>query len=101
MDNPTMDDIRKLLRNSKYVVATASLFNTTKEKAEDVNLMGYSRKDWSDECFKRWNDGFTDFFYGVCVKDGRLVDECGRVLNVTYLSDCSRKAINERIRRGE
>ena len=100
MDDPTMKDIEKLLRNSKYVVATTSLWNSDKTSAKDVVLMGFSNKARYKECFDRWNTGFSNFFYGVRVINGKVVDEGGRILEVTCLFDNSRKTVNERIRTG-
>lgn len=98
MNNPTMNDIKKLLRNSKYVVATTSLWKDDKKCAKDVALMGFSKKVDKDKCFKTWNTGFNNFYYGIRVIDGKVVDESGRVLEITFLSDSSTKTINERIK---
>ena len=98
MDNPSMNDIEKLLRNSKYVVATTNLWNDDKKRAKDVALMGFSNMKRYEECFNTWNTGFANFFYGVRVINGKVVDEDGRILEVTYLFDNSRKTFNEKIR---
>ena len=100
VDNPTMKDIEKLLRNSKYIVATTNLWNDDKKRAKDVALMGFSNKKHYEECFDRWNTGFANFFYGVHAINGKVMDEDGRILEVTYLSDNSRKTVNEKIRAG-
>ena len=93
-----MKDIEKLLRNSKYVVATTNLWNDDKKCAKDVALMGFSNMKRYEECFDTWNTGFANFFYGVRVTNGKVVDEDGRILEVTYLFDNSRKTVNEKIR---
>lgn len=98
MDNPSMKDIEKLLRNSKYIVATTNLWNDDKKRAKDVALMGFSNKVRYEECFDTWNTGFANFFYGVRVTNGKVVDEEDRILEVTYIADNSRKTVNEKIR---
>ena len=75
-----MDGVDQLLKDAKYVVATASVFKHERTYARDVAIMGFSSKKAYETAFKDWNNGLNTFYYGLHVENGKLYDDDGRIL---------------------
>lgn len=72
-----INEIEQLLKDCKYVIAVASVFDEISakdngNKVEKVYLSGYSSKKRYEKSFEDWNDGLSSFFHHLCVRDGKV-----------------------------